>query len=284
MDEKILNEYKNLEKEIISLNKEHMIFEFISNHRDIFDEIGQEIVNRIMSKDFYMVYQSHIKDDKCCGAEALFRLKIDDININPFAIFTIADYYKFEKLLTIKSLHKVCKYLKKIEDKVDDDFVLSFNLNPKLFDTEFCDMILEILTKHKIKNNHFAIELTEVSSLENIDINDMMRLKEYGIKIYCDDFGHGYTDKKALKLPFDVVKFVGKFVRDVDSKPENAQYIKNIVDICKKKGIDTIAENVETKHQADAIHKLGIKTIQGYYYSKPLTEENFIEKYSIKNF
>lgn len=276
------NIYQVFERDMVSLEKDELMFEYISKNEEVFNEVAQEICNAIKQGDFSMKYQPSIKNGICYGAEALFRLKIDDFTFNPLAVFTIASYYGFENQLTLKALNKVCEFLKNNENKLRKDFTLSFNVNPKLINTEFCNKIIDILNKNKVNKSNFAIELTEVSTFDNLNVADLVYLKNNGLKLYCDDFGNGYTDERALDLPFDVVKFAGYYINNIMSDPKCEEFLARNIKICKERNMKTIAENVEEKEQAEKVYNLGIDLIQGYYYSKPLSEENFIEKYGIK--
>lgn len=101
-------------------------------------------------------------------------------------------------------------------------------------------------------------------------------------EIELDDFGAGYSSINVLStLPIDVVKLDMSFMKQFgDSK--RSKVLVACVNLAKELGFKTVSEGVELKEQRDVLDNLGVDAIQGYYYSKPLPEEEF-EKYMINN-
>lgn len=96
--------------------------------------------------------------------------------------------------------------------------------------------------------------------------------------ISIDDFGTGYSSLSMIQsMPFDVLKIDKVFVDQADLSSDQ-NIINYIMLIAEHLGVKTIVEGVETKEQVDFIRKINCDLIQGYYYSKPLSKENF-EKY-----
>ena len=139
--------------------------------------------------------------------------------------------------------------------------------------------IIKTVKKCGIPAKNIAVELTEVSSLEKVKVEDMKYLKSNGIKIYCDDFGAGYSREHVLDFPFDVIKFDGSYIRGIDKSQKKREYVEKIVNKCKLFNIKTLAENVETMEECEVVENLGIDKTQGYFYSKPLEKKDFLLKY-----
>ena len=100
--------------------------------------------------------------------------------------------------------------------------------------------------------------------------------------ISVDDFGTGYSSLSMLQtMPIDVIKIDKAFVDKADLKTDN-NMINYIMFMAKRLKVRTIVEGVETKEQMEYVRDIGCDIIQGYYYSKPITKEEF-EKYFEEN-
>jgi len=99
------------------------------------------------------------------------------------------------------------------------------------------------------------------------------RLKSSGFKIAVDDFGTGYSSLSYLrKLPVDIVKIDGSFVRKVAENPENQLFVRTLLGFADGFGLESVAECVETQADADLLTQLGVKYIQGYHCGRPALE------------
>jgi len=85
--EQFIDTYKSIEEQMRSLDKNEDMFKVISNNVEFFQFLANAVMTRVDAGNFNMYYQPHILDEKCIGAEALFRIKIADVNINPAIVF-----------------------------------------------------------------------------------------------------------------------------------------------------------------------------------------------------
>ena len=278
-----------LQNQMYDLADDKKIFDLTEKNHVFFEEIADSIIQACQDKNFYIVYQSHIstKTNNIRGAEALCRLsaKIDgeSVEIKPYALFLIANYFGFDKHLSLALFDQVVKDTHAFKKQIDNEFITSFNINPSLFDEDMCTKILEIIDQHNLPRKNIAIELVEHSGLENITEQMMKHYKTHGLRLYLDDFGTGYSNQSKLDLPFDVVKFGGQLIDGIAHKPQNQQIVKNTTDICRQKEIITIAEHVENQEDLETIKKCKIDYVQGYIFNQPLTFEEFIGAYSKQN-
>jgi len=277
--EQFIDTYKSIEEQMRSLDKNEDMFKVISNNVEFFQFLANAVMTRVDAGNFNMYYQPHILDEKCIGAEALFRIKIADVNINPAIVFATARYFEFEEELTIRSLEAVAKDVNLLKT-VNDGFITSFNINPKLFNRHFCNEILGVLYQYNVAPKHLGIELLECSSCENLNVEDMNYLKSKGVKFALDDFGSGYSNMETLKAyPFDIVKFDGTLIHEIDNDPIKQRILSKVVDYCYKNDLVSIAEKVETYEECRMVKTIGVDIVQGYYYSKPITAEDLVNKY-----
>ena len=98
-------------------------------------------------------------------------------------------------------------------------------------------------------------------------------LHNTGVRIALDDFGTGYSSLSYLRdLPLDTLKIDRSFVKDLDSERCTQKLLlESIASMAKQLNLHTVAEGVETDSQLQQVCALGIDTIQGYYYSKPVS-------------
>ena len=104
----------------------------------------------------------------------------------------------------------------------------------------------------------------------------MKKIKKAGFIISIDDFGTGYSSLSMLQnMPIDKIKIDKTFIDQINIKSTKKNIIKYIIFIAKQLKIKTVAEGVESLEQVKYLEKIGCDTIQGYYYSKPLSKNDF---------
>lgn len=144
---------------------------------------------------------------------------------------------------------------------------------------DFVQLVHETMSAHKISAERLMLEVTESALLYNIDetIAKLEALRSLGLKISLDDFGTGYSSLTYLKvLPLDELKIDISFIRELDETQEHP-LVETIIAIGRHMKLDVIAEGVENKIQRDILKKLGCENYQGYFFSKPLPEKEFLE-------
>ena len=140
--------------------------------------------------------------------------------------------------------------------------------------------IINYVDKYHIPHDKYLIEITESAYAENdkVVVNLVSSLKAKGCKVEIDDFGTGYSSLGALAdLPFDVLKIDMSFIRKIDADEKVNSIIKMIIELAKAMNAITIAEGVETERHYQFLKENGCDVIQGYYFSKPLPENEYEE-------
>ena len=95
-----------------------------------------------------------------------------------------------------------------------------------------------------------------------------------------DDFGSGYSSLGMVtSLPINVLKIDMSFVRNMLTSLKDKKMVEIIIEIANFLKLKTIAEGVENKEQLDSLKEMGCDIVQGYYMSKPISVEEFTEKY-----
>lgn len=263
-------------------DKYHIYDDKMEEELELESKIEQTMYQSLMKKEFKVYYQPkfYTKDETLYGAEALVRWKHGEELIPPNKFIPLFEKNKFILKLDLYIFEQVCQDMKMWKEKYGKDIIVSVNVSRQHFMEEhFLEKYLMIAAKHGINPNNIDLEITESSAIDDgIDILEIMRkMKQLGFLISIDDFGTGYSSLSMLQdMPADILKIDKSFVDKIGKNENNI--VDYILNIAKELRIKTIAEGVETKEQREYLLKKGCDIIQGYYYSKPLPEEEF-EKY-----
>ena len=107
----------------------------------------------------------------------------------------------------------------------------------------------------------------------------LRELKALGVKLSIDDFGTGYSSFAYLRrFKFDKIKIDQSFVHDLIDDPDNAAIVRGIISLAQSLGLDVLAEGVENVAVAQRLKHLRCTYVQGYYFSRPLRPELFLER------
>ena len=150
------------------------------------------------------------------------------------------------------------------------------------FEGDYVQRLTAILQKHRIPARFITLEILEGLALENIDeLNaKISQLQKLGFRVSLDDFGSGYSSLNILgNLKIDEVKLDRDFLMNAADQNRVRLIMEEIVHIAGRLGISTLAEGVETPEDEQLIRSIGCDTGQGYLYSRPLSAEEFDQKY-----
>jgi len=130
--------------------------------------------------------------------------------------------------------------------------------------------------------DNLVLEITERNIIKNIEKSKKIFKSIKGlnkhIKISIDDFGTGYSSLAYLKhLPVDILKIDISFIRGIATDRQDFSIVKFIIGLSKDFGFKTLAEGVETKEQIDMLSSMGVDYFQGFYFAKPMPEDEAIK-------
>lgn len=225
---------------------------------------------------FYLVYQPkfNMRTGSICGFEALVRLSC--ISINPEQIVKVAEDVGLIGQITRLVIKKTVRQLKVWQD-AGIKTSIAVNISTKdLKDVSLIDYATSMLMQNGVDPGRLEFEITERALIENIVSakNWINTIKTAGIKISLDDFGTGYNSLlNLMDLPLDCIK-IDKYFIDRMHEPRGKRFIRGIIALLKDLEWELVAEGVETAQQADALLAMNCGIIQGYFFSKPLKEEN----------
>ncbi len=178
-------------------------------------------------------------------------------------------------------LRTACEHLKAWSDQGLTVHHLAVNVSPRQFrQPHFVSQVENILKETGANPALLGLELTEGMVIDNIldTIEKMESLKKLGIELSIDDFGTGYSSLAYLKkMPLDILKIDQSFVRDIETDSSDAAIVDTIIAMAAHLKLKVIAEGVETKFELDFLEEKGCPLYQGYLFSKPVPNEQFLE-------
>ncbi len=157
---------------------------------------------------------------------------------------------------------------------------LSINVSPWQFaSADFVHRLMRAASEHRVPRQRIMLELTESALLHDLPatISKLDLLRKSGFRIALDDFGTGYSSLAYLQqLPLDAIKIDKSFVDKLETQPDNP-LVASIIDIGQRLHLSTVAEGVENTTCRDALLRFGCTHFQGYLYSRPLAEHDFLD-------
>jgi diguanylate cyclase (GGDEF)-like protein/PAS domain S-box-containing protein len=264
------------------------------NHYLFFnDSMNEQAVKRLqienlmrygLKEDHFVVYyqpKMDIKSGLLVGMEALVRFITPKKGIiSPGVFIPIAE--ETGQIIDIGEvvLDKACKDVKRWIDQDLFDGRVAVNLSAKQFSLpDLTTRIDIILQKNHLPSYFLELEITEGTVMDDPQeaINVMRSLSARGIHLAIDDFGTGYSSLAYLKqFPLNTLKVDKAFVDDMHNE-RGRNMVDSIVTIAQNLELHVVAEGVEKAEQLAILEELNCQTVQGYYYSKPLSAEEFTE-------
>ncbi len=234
--------------------------------------------------ELYLTYQPKIELDtgKMVGAEVLLRWEHPVLGlVSPVQFIPLAE----ESGLIIPighwvlktACHKLAIWLEMGLSPIN----LAVNVSVKQFQSaDFTEQVRKVLEETSIDPKCLELEVTEslLMDAQSTAIETMTNLKKMGIRISIDDFGTGYSSLQYLsKFPIDYLKIDRSFVMGLDTGGKSIAIIRAIIAMAEGLGLEVIAEGVEDEGQARLLREFGCQLAQGFLYSRPLKEPDFIK-------
>ncbi len=276
----IAHHYAKETKSLISVYSE----EFLENEIKV-KAIENRMEKALDNKEFVMFLQPELdlKKDALVGAEALVRWKTPEGMMRPDEFIPIFEQNGFIIKLDLYMFEQACNYLRAWIAEGREAIIISVNFSRKhIFSSTFVANLTEICKRYEISPQYLGIEITESSMLENEAdlINIVHDLREKGFLVLMDDFGSGYSSLGLLKnIPINVLKLDKSFFSNIEAHDRSIAVVNSAIQLAKNLKLETVAEGVETLEILEILKKMGCDIIQGYYYAKPLEQDDFKEFY-----
>ncbi len=247
-------------------------------------EISGIMMTALAEKQFVNFYQPQYNHSTgmLVGAEALVRwIHPERGMISPGVFIPIFEKNGFITKLDLYVFEQVCCFIRQCMDKGLPIVPISSNFSRyDIFQPNFVGKLEELRKKYDVPVKYLRVEITESVVVGGSQhANDIVRqLHECGYIVEMDDFGSGYSSLNVLKdVDFDIIKLDMLFLSQKSDSKRGGTILSSVVRMLKWLNMPVIAEGVETVEQADFLRSIGCDYIQGYLYSKPLPEEQYLE-------
>jgi len=231
--------------------------------------------------EFLLHYQPRVSavDGRLLGFEALIRWQQPGRGLVPPGEFIpLAEETGLIVELGAQVIEKACRQIADWRVRFDTRVPVSINVSARQFArSDVRGQLRAALSQNRLLANSIEIEITESSMLEQ-DLKvyqDLVAIRDMGIKILVDDFGTGYSSLSQLqRLELDVLKIDKSFVSELQRSPESEVIVNAIISMAHALHMTVVAEGVETVEQLRILQLLGCDEIQGYYAARPMTAED----------
>ncbi len=258
---------------------------YIMFRQEMNDEFTERIemengLRRAIENDELILYyqpQVDLATGNIVSFEALLRWTHPERGIiQPLKFISVAEETGLIVQIGKWALKTACEFIVDLNNRTNKEFGISVNISVvQLMQTDFVSMVGDTLAKTQLKPSLLELEITESKLVETVDLNlkKLHELRSIGVRFSIDDFGKGFSSLSYLKqLPVNTLKIDKCFVDDI---PDNDNsMIESIIHIGHKRNLCVVAEGVEKKEQYEYLAKHKCDMIQGYYFSKPIPQEN----------
>lgn len=245
----------------------------------------EKLLNQALENGWVEVFYQPIfstADRKFTAAEALVRLRDEQGKlVFPNDFIPIAE--KNGKIIELGNavFEKVCQFIKEKEPYKMGVQYIEVNLSViQCSDERLADTCISIMEKYGVLPEYINLEITESASLKyrEIFMNNIDRLRNYGISFSLDDFGTGHSNLNYIvDMPVDIVKF-DRGMTTAFFVDQKAHYVMEAaMHMIHGMDLEIVSEGIETEEQYLKLDEMGIAYIQGYYFSKPLPEKDFYD-------
>jgi EAL domain-containing protein (putative c-di-GMP-specific phosphodiesterase class I) len=234
--------------------------------------------------EFELHYQPKINAEthKLVGMECLLRWNHPEIgSVPPAAFIPAAEELGLIVPIGEWVLKEACQTTSEWIKSGYKNLKLSVNVSPKQFnEINLRKSIASAIRSSGLDPQNLVLEITESMLMGDVEhyITLLQHIVDLGVGFSLDDFGTGYSSLSYLrKFPIDELKIDRSFLTNVPEINEDNSIVKAIISMAHSLGLNLIAEGVESAEQLDFLRQHNCNVIQGFYYSKPLSKDDFTE-------
>lgn len=252
--------------------------EVLLDEQWVVNEMEEALKQRQFFLQFQPIVDSHSRI--CISAEALIRWRHPEKGvISPGLFIPLFEKNGFISKLDMYVFEETCRVLAENRSRGLKNVPVSVNLSRMdFYHPELCENLVKITRRYQLPTSLLKLEVTESAYTDNPEQLIMVidKLHEAGFRVLMDDFGSGYSSLNMLKdVPVDILKIDMKFVHNLETSERGCNILYNVINMAHDLKMETVAEGVETENQYETLKNLGCDCIQGYYFSKPLSEDSF---------
>lgn len=246
----------------------------------------ESALRHAVSRDELFLHYQPVVDSasgRIQGVEALVRWQHPERGlIPPDRFIPIADESGLIVDIGEWVLARACSQMKAWHDQGYAGLSIAVNVSAVQFgQPRLLEVVSRTLESTGLDPRLLMLEITEGILMQDAEtaVGMLRALKNMGVKIGVDDFGTGYSSLTYLKrFPIDVLKIDRSFVRDLAEDADDAAIVRAIIALARSLHLETVAEGVETAEQVELLRVQHVDRLQGYYFSRPLSEEKIAEK------
>lgn len=241
--------------------------------------LERDLLEAFERNEFFLHYQPkyNAQSESIVGFEALLRwTNARGESISPNVFIPIAEELGLILQLGEWVLKEACTFIQTYNRTHHSNLIMAVNVSAiQLLSDAFTNMVITTLENNHFEASHLEIEITESVLMDSLEkVNEKLdTLLSLGVSIALDDFGSGYSSLRYLRqIPITTLKIDRTFIQEFDNiVPEN-NLIVDMIQMGHRLGLEIVAEGVETNDQLQYLKTCGCDTIQGYYFNKPLPE------------
>ena len=230
--------------------------------------------------ELFLQYQPQLTIDGHCvaGFEALLRWNNPDYGlVSPMRFISLAEQNGLILPIGKWVLEEACQFARRLSDMGCPHVHVAVNISPKqLHADNFVASVCTSIINAGIEPGQITIEVTESVLIESMEdsIDKLTQLREFGVSLALDDFGTGYSSLTYLKsLPVNILKIDKSFIDKITSNDTHLQLVGAIINLGHTLELTIVAEGVETASQLELLKQYGCDRIQGYIFSRPISED-----------
>lgn len=244
-------------------------------------------LHQALARNELMVYyqpQWSISKKRFVGAEALIRWRHPTRGfISPFFFVAAAEESGLIIPIGRFVLETAAMHAAKLKS-LGHNIKIAINLSAIQFMQEdIVEQIVTVIAKNKLTPDLFELEITEGVVIQDVQktIEKMHALRKVGLSLAIDDFGTGYSSLSYLQqFPLQKLKIDRAFIKDIDTNRQSYNMTRGIVELGHSLNLNIVAEGAENKSQIALLEQMNCDIVQGYYYSKPLPFDEFVQRIS----
>jgi len=246
--------------------------------------LESKLRSAIENEEFILHYQPQVslKSGRIIGVEALIRWQSPTGElVMPDAFVPVAEESGLIEFIDAWVLQEACLALAQWQAEGLSPSFMAINISG--FSIEhglLIRMVKQALHKSQVAPDYLELEITEGYLMQHKEqaVEIINELQDLGVQFSIDDFGTGYSSLSYLKsLPINKLKIDRSFVQDIQHNENDRAIAVSVIALGHSMQMQVIAEGVETQEQLDILASLGCDSIQGFFYSKPVTADKLVE-------
>lgn len=272
-----------LQRGFLAISQKQAIKTLDSAYVDMDLSLAASLQHAIRNEQLAIYLQPIIdlRTGKIAGAEALLRWPSADQNLNIEQLIQLAERTGLINELSLWVIEKACQTIAKLNQYGHKEHTISVNLSAKnLAIPKLVEKIENTILKRGIFANQLKFELTEYALIKNH--KDMIRfvneLNKLGSQVILDDFGTGYSSLNYLvNYSFSTIKVDKSFILDLTNNDTHQVIVKTAIDMAHNLDMNITVEGIEDQETEQLLIKMGADHGQGYFYSKALAVDEYLE-------